>query len=144
MQEVQIWVDGQALGNPGYAGCGVLLICGEHQKELIIPIGNATNNRAELRAMVEGLKALKTKCDIDLYSDSQVMVNSSGFAVGTKQFARNSNMDLWSEWNKLTKDHSINTLRVHWIRKESHIHNIRARALANEAANESAVEAQQE
>src|SRR5687767_12929568 len=100
MKEVQIYVDGCSLTNPGQSGCGVLLVCGDATKELIIPIGHATNNRAELQAMIEGMKALKTMCDVDLYSDSQVMVKSSGFAVGTKQFARNSNMDLWSEWNR--------------------------------------------
>lgn len=139
MKEVKIYVSGCALTNPGHAGCGVVLVCGEHQKELIIPTGQATNNRAELQAMIEGLKALKTGCDVDLYSSSEVTVKSSGFAVGTKQFARNSNMDLWSEWNRLTKGYTIETLRVYHVRKDTHELNTRARALANEAANESAM-----
>ena len=60
MYQVELYADGACSGNPGPAGIGVVLKSGKHRKELGTAIGEATNNIAELRAVIEGIKLLKT------------------------------------------------------------------------------------
>ena len=68
---IKIFTDGAASGNPGPAGIGVLLQYGEHEKRISKPIGAATNNIAELRAIEEGLLALKRRdLPVRVFTDS--------------------------------------------------------------------------
>lgn len=132
MKQVTIYTDGCALGNPGASGAGAVLCYGEHQKELIIPLGHGTNNTAELLAVIHALESLKTPCKVDIYSDSQLTVNCANLT-----WQRKANRDLWTRYNEAEKPHAVT---LHWIRKDSHELNQRAHMLANEAANESAVD----
>jgi len=73
MKHVQIYTDGACLGNPGPGGWAALLRYGAHEKLLSGGEPSTTNNRMELRAAVEALKALKEPCEVDLYTDSQYL-----------------------------------------------------------------------
>ena len=117
--KVTIYTDGAARGNPGRGGYGVILMSGKHRRELSGGYLMTTNNRMELMAVIEGLKALKKKgCDVTIYSDSQYIVKavkekwldkwvSTNFRGGKK------NKDLWMEYYRLAKDHQIH---FHWVR----------------------------
>jgi ribonuclease HI len=135
MKAVQIYTDGCALGNPGHSVAGIILVSGEHQKELIVPLGHGTNNTAELLAVIHGLQSLKQPCKVDVYSDSQLTVN-----CGNLTWQRKANRDLWKQYDDAAKGHDV---LLHWIRKDSHELNERAHMLANEAANQSAMETQE-
>src|SRR5213083_969207 len=75
-EQVTIYTDGGCIGNPGRGGYGVVLIHGEHRKELSGGYRRTTNNRMELMAAIVGLRALKTACLVTLYSDSEYLVTS--------------------------------------------------------------------
>src|SRR3546814_13492074 len=70
-QRVDIWTDGACKGNPGLGGWGVLLRQGRHKKELYGGQPDTTNNRMELMAVIEALKALKRRCTVVVHTDSQ-------------------------------------------------------------------------
>ena len=71
MNRVEIYTDGACKGNPGPGGWGVLLRSPGHEKELFGGEPLTTNNRMELTAVIEGLRALKRPCEVELYLDSQ-------------------------------------------------------------------------
>lgn len=76
---VEIWTDGSALKAPDgkfYCGAGIVLVFGQHKKEMSIPLGLATVNIAELTAPIEGLKALKKRCKVKIMSDSQYTIDT--------------------------------------------------------------------
>ena len=58
MFEVSAYTDWACSGNPGPAGVGVVLLCGKHRKEISRPLGNSTNNRAEIQAVIDALRCL--------------------------------------------------------------------------------------
>jgi ribonuclease HI len=76
VKEVTIYTDGSSKGNPGPGGYGAVLISSAHRKELSAGFRLTTNNRMELLAVIEGLKALKSPCKVDLYSDSKYVVDA--------------------------------------------------------------------
>lgn len=69
--KVELFTDGACKGNPGPGGWGALLRYGASEKELFGGEGETTNNRMELMAAIEGLKALKRPCEVVLTTDSQ-------------------------------------------------------------------------
>jgi len=71
---VTLYTDGACKGNPGLGGWGAVLIFGEHQKHLKGGEKITTNNRMEMTAVIEALKALKGPCAIDLFTDSQYVM----------------------------------------------------------------------
>lgn len=74
---VTIYTDGACSGNPGPGGYGVVLL--DHsgnRRELSAGFRKTTNNRMELRAVIEALEALKMPCNVKLYSDSQYVVKA--------------------------------------------------------------------
>ena len=75
-KNVEIFTDGACSGNPGPGGYGIILRYGEHTKELSGGAAQTTNNRMELSAVIEALKALKEPCSVTLTTDSQYVVNS--------------------------------------------------------------------
>ena len=69
--EVNIWTDGACKGNPGAGGWGALLVSGEHEKTLHGGEPVTTNNRMELTAPIEALRALTRPCHVVIHTDSQ-------------------------------------------------------------------------
>ncbi|WP_324186079.1 RNase H family protein, partial [Campylobacter coli] len=71
-----MYTDGSCLKNPGFGGWAYILRYNQHQKEGFGAQANTTNNRMELKAIIEALKALKEPCEISLFTDSNLMVQS--------------------------------------------------------------------
>lgn len=125
LKRVTIYTDGACSGNPGAGGYGVILLYGEHRKELSGGFRQTTNNRMEIMAAIAGLSALKTKCAVTLYSDSQYVVNSitKGWAKGwkTKGWCKKDgnkavNPDLWEQLLTLCSQHQVEFC---WVRGHS-------------------------
>ncbi len=135
MKAIAMYVNGHTLNNknPGAAGSGVVLSYEDKTKEWHYKMGLTTNNHAELEGVLFGLGLLNFACEVTVYSCSQWLVN-----CGNKTWQRSKYKDLWQELDSL--EHKIT---FQWIKKGSHELLDRASALANEAANESAVELEQ-
>ena len=121
MKTVDIYTDGACSGNPGPGGWGAILMYGEHKKELSGGEAHTTNNRMELLAVISALELLKEPCRINLYSDSQYIINamtkgwaekwrSNGWMRNKKEAA--SNPDLWERLMKLCEEHDVNFIWV--------------------------------
>jgi ribonuclease HI len=141
LQRVMIYTDGACLGNPGPGGYGVVLLYGDHRRELSGGYRLTTNNRMELTAAIQGLAALKKPCEVELFSDSEYVVNAvekgwarrwraNGWYRPNKKMAENR--DLWKELLRLCERHHV---RFKWIRGHAgHPENERCDQLAFEAA----------
>jgi ribonuclease HI len=140
---VEIYTDGACLGNPGPGGYGVVLLYGEHRKELSGGFRLTTNNRMELMAAIEGLKALKAPSEVWLYSDSRYLVDAVNlrwieswlrrhWAKSNKEPVKN--IDLWQEIVELRQRHQIKFI---WVKGHNGIEeNERCDELAMAAATE--------
>ena len=116
MKQVTIYTDGACSGNPGAGGyCAILSYKGQ-QKTVSGYEANTTNNRMELLAIIEGLKALKEQCEVHLYSDSSYCVNAftqgwlkswelKGWRTSDNKDVKN--VELWQELLKLTNYHKV-------------------------------------
>ncbi len=138
-QKVEIYTDGACSGNPGPGGWGVLLRYKNKEKELSGFEAITTNNRMELKAAIEGIKALTRSVKIEVYTDSQYL--RDGITKWLFQWKKNNwrlsnkspvkNQDLWEELDALTQNHDVSW---HWVRGHSgHPENERADALARQA-----------
>jgi ribonuclease HI len=127
VKKVTIYTDGACSGNPGIGGWAAILRYGEHEKEIAGFEANTTNNRMELRAVIEGLSALKESCEVELYSDSAYVINafkqgwlenwkSNGWRNKNKEEVKN--IELWKELDRLNELHSIK-----WIKVKGHSDN---------------------
>ena len=116
ISEVTIYTDGACSGNPGPGGWAAILMAGGAKKEMSGGERDTTNNRMELMAVIEGLKALKRPCKVDIYSDSAYVVNAfeqnwigkwvkNGWKNSAK--AEVANSDLWKELINLTAMHNV-------------------------------------
>ncbi len=116
LKHVTIYTDGACLGNPGPGGYGVVLLYGGHRKELSQCFRLTTNNRMEIMAALEGLRALKGRCEVTLITDSQLLINtmtkgwihrwkSNGWKKRNNQEVLNA--DLWPELLKLCEHHRV-------------------------------------
>jgi ribonuclease HI len=125
MKKVTIYTDGGCSPNPGPGGYGIVLIFGEHRREISGGFRKTTNNRMELTAAIRGLQALKEPCHVTLYSDSQYVVNgiskgwakrwkSKGWVLSDKRPAEN--VDLWEELLRLCDMHMVG---FEWVRGHS-------------------------
>lgn len=119
--KVTIYTDGACSGNPGPGGYAAILMMGENRKEIFGAEGNTTNNRMELMAAIEGLKALKRPCEVTLYSDSAYLVNAynnnwiedwkkNGWKNSSKEPVKN--LDLWQEIETLRQVHTVKFVKV--------------------------------
>lgn len=131
MEKIKIYADGACRGNQfaeNIGGYGVVLLYGEHKKELKDAFKNVTNNQMEILSVIEGLKALKTfDLPIEIYSDSQYVVNTVNL-----NWKKNANQDLWEElYNYIGKAKDIKFIKVKG--HSDNIYNNRADQLANEA-----------
>jgi ribonuclease HI len=121
ISEVTIYTDGACSGNPGPGGWAAILMAGGAKKEISGGERDTTNNRMELMAVIEGLKALKRPCKVDIYSDSAYVVNAfelnwigkwvkNGWKNSAK--AEVANSDLWKELINLTSMHNVTFHKV--------------------------------
>ena len=121
MQKVTIYTDGACSGNPGPGGWAAILIYGENIKEISGGSENTTNNIMELTAIIEGLKALKVECEVQVYSDSAYSVNAfnqgwiynwmkKGWKTANGEPVKNK--ELWQELYDLTKKHDVTFNKV--------------------------------
>ena len=94
MPAIEVFTDGACSGNPGAGGWGVILRYGEIEKELSGGEENTTNNRMELTAVIEALKALKKECDITIYTDSRYVMD------GVQEWMPNWKLNGWKTTNK--------------------------------------------
>jgi ribonuclease HI len=122
MKKVLIFTDGACSGNPGPGGWGAVLRYSSTEKELSGGEAQTTNNRMELTACIEALKALKEPCEVTLTTDSQYVVNGitkgwaeswqrNGWKKADKKPALNS--DLWQELLELINKHTVEMI---WIK----------------------------
>ncbi|HFQ95040.1 MAG TPA: ribonuclease HI [Anaerolineae bacterium] len=103
---VHIYTDGACLGNPGPGGWAALLRWNEHEKELTGAASRTTNNRMELRAAIEGLKALKKPCRVVIHTDSQYL------RKGITQWIHNWRRNGWRTASKKpVKNQDLNRLQ---------------------------------
>ena len=137
MEKVEIFTDGACKGNPGPGGWGALMIAGAHKKELYGGERNTTNNRMELKAVIEALTALKRPCDVIVHTDSQYVQKgisewihgwkARGWKTAAKEPVKNA--DLWQELDAAQAQHKI---EWRWVKGHAgHEGNERADALAN-------------
>ena len=133
-----IYTDGAARGNPGKGGYGVVMMYGTARKELAGAYRHTTNNRMELMAVIESLKALtRLGQEVTIYSDSSYVVNAveKGWLRGwlRKGFTGKKNEDLWRQYHALSQAHRV---RFVWVKGHaSNIHNNRCDELATWAAD---------
>ena len=121
MKTVILYTDGACSGNPGPGGWASILRSGENTRELSGGEAQTTNNRMELMGVIEGLRALKEKCAVELYSDSQYIVNAltNGWLRDWKRrgWKRRDgelkNAELWQELDGLLAKH---TVTAHWVK----------------------------
>ena len=139
MNAIKIYTDGAARGNPGPGGYGVLLLSGQHKKELSGGFRYTTNNRMELLAVIEGLRAIKkNELPVTIYSDSQYVVNaiSKGWLntwIKTNFKGDKKNPDLWKIFYELSKQFVINMV---WVKGHAdNAYNNRCDELATSAAD---------
>jgi ribonuclease HI len=135
---VEIFTDGACKGNPGVGGWGALLRSGEHEKELFGGEPLTTNNRMELRAVIEALASLNRPSVVRVHTDSQyVQKGISEWIAGWKRrgwkTADNKpvkNVDLWQQLETQAARHQVQWV---WVRGHAgHEGNERADKLANE------------
>lgn len=137
MKQVTVYTDGACSGNPGPGGWGAILIYKENEKELSGYASDTTNNRMELTAVINALRALNVPCEVDLYTDSSYVCNAFNLkwidhwtANGWKTSAKKSveNRDLWETLIELTQYHSVTFHKVKG--HADNVYNIRCDRLA--------------
>lgn len=139
MEHILIYTDGSSRGNPGPGGYGAILIWGNHRKELSQGFRLTTNNRMELMAVIEGLKAIKKNTlPVTIYSDSQYVVNAveKGWLknwIKTDFKGGKKNPDLWKDYYKIAQNFSIKFV---WVKGHAtNPYNNRCDELATAAAD---------
>ena len=137
MKQVEIFTDGACRGNPGPGGWGVLLRCNGVERSLYGGAAQTTNNRMELQAAIEGLRALREPCIVALTTDSVYVKNGittwlanwkqKGWKTAGRQPVKN--VDLWQELDEQNQRHQV---EWHWVKGHS---GHREHELADQLAN---------
>ena len=140
MPILEIYTDGACSGNPGAGGWGAILRYGGIEKELSGAVAETTNNRMELTAVIEALKALRRDCEIVIHTDSQYVMDGvqewlpnwkkNNWRTSNKKSAV-KNIDLWQELDQLLSKHKIRWI---WVKGHNgHPENERVDKLARDA-----------
>jgi molybdenum cofactor biosynthesis protein MoaC len=108
---IDIYTDGACSGNPGPGGWGAVVIIEGQQTILKGGVGDTTNNRMELIAVIEGLKCLSPKSNVTVHTDSTYITNTM-----TKGWRRKANNDLWQELDAVVSKQSVTW---EWVRGHS-------------------------
>lgn len=142
MKRVQIITDGACIGNPGPGGWACILRHGAHKRELFGYSPHTTNNRMEITAAIEGLRALKEPCEVEIVTDSEYLKNGitewihrwkrKGWITSARKPVINS--DLWKDLDELNAAHQ--TVWTWTKGHASHADNNRCDELATRAARE--------
>ena len=141
-KKVKIVTDGSCLGNPGRGGWACILRYNAHARELYGYAPHTTNNRMELTAAIEGLKALREPCVVEVITDSEYLKNGITTWIAnwklrnwmTKEKKPVVNRDLWEELDEVATMHKITWS---WTKGHaSHADNNRCDELAQMAARE--------
>lgn len=130
MLKIVFYTDGSCLGNPGVMGAGIVAFYGKIKKEYSIPLGEGTNNRAELLAILYALKTLKypEKSQVIVYSDSLVAISAL-----KSNYPASANLDIIEKIRKEMK--KIKSIQFFWIKGHAgNVWNERANFLAQKAA----------
>ncbi|MDX8382669.1 MAG: ribonuclease HI [Ghiorsea sp.] len=124
MSKIIAYTDGACSGNPGPGGWGVWLQCGGHEKELKGGEAQSTNQRMELQAGIEALKALKQPSEITIYSDSKYVITGitqwihgwkkKGWKNSKKEAVKNQ--ELWKALDVLNQMHTVDW---QWVKGHS-------------------------
>lgn len=141
LPEIEMFTDGACKGNPGPGGWGVVLRQGERERELAGGEPQTTNNRMELQAAIEGLRALKRPCKVTLYTDSIYVRDGitkwifgwqrNGWRTSDRKPVKNA--ELWQALLEAARPHKIDWK---WVKGHAgHPENERADRLACEAAS---------
>jgi len=119
-----MYTDGACSGNPGPGGWGALLLFGDHRRELSGGEPDTTNNRMELRAVIEGVKALKRRMPVTIYTDSTYVMKgmtewiegwkAKGWKTAAKKPVKNE--DLWRELDTILAGHEV---EWRWVKGHS-------------------------
>ena len=137
MKKVKLYTDGACSGNPGPGGWAAVLLYGKWEKELSGGEARTTNNRMELEGVIRGLEALLEPCAVDVYTDSQYIVNAvnkgwvygwqkKGWMKNNKEEAKNP--DLWQKILTLMQKHKVT---FHWVKGHAeNVYNNRCDELA--------------
>lgn len=135
MKHIYLFSDGSCLKNPGYGGYGTILKYNDKEKIISGGEEHTTNNRMELKGVIEGLKALKEPCFVEIVSDSSYVVKAiNGWLENwiKKDFKNVKNPDLWHEYIKVSKPHKIKAI---WVKGHAgHEENERCDKIAKEEA----------
>jgi len=136
-KEVELFCDGACSGNPGPGGWGIILRYKGRERELSGGAADTTNNRMELTALIEGLRAIREPCRVTVTTDSEYVANGinkgwargwrrNGWVKSDKKPALNADL-----WEALLDELDRHTVTVRWVRGHSgHPENERCDRLA--------------
>jgi ribonuclease HI len=137
LARITIYTDGASRGNPGPGGYGIVMMSGEHKKELSQGFRHTTNNRMELLSVIVALEQLKAgNHQVLIYSDSKYVVDAVEkkwvFNWQKKGFKDKKNPDLWQRFLKIYPKFSV---KFQWVKgHDGNVFNERCDVLAVEAA----------
>lgn len=121
LPQVVMYTDGACSGNPGRGGWGVILKLGKFERELSGSEAHTTNNRMEIMAVLEGLRALTTPTRVTIYIDSSYVMHAftkkwlemwvkNGWVNSAKKPV--ANRDLWAQLIRVSEQHELEFIKV--------------------------------
>jgi ribonuclease HI len=143
MHQVKIYTDGACQKNPGPGGYAAILVHKENRREVSGGFRRTTNNRMEMMAAIAALSALKSPCEVAIFSDSKYLVDAmskkwyvkwrrNGWLTAEKQPVKNA--DLWRQLIEFTETHRTIFL---WVKGHAgHLENERCDELAVHACKQ--------
>lgn len=126
MKAIELHCDGFSVNGKGKSGAGAILLYNGIKREWQIPLGTENTFRAELLAVIHGLRKLSEPCKVDIFSDNQIAM----YCI-TGEYRKKSNLELWDLYAEAAKGHEIT---AHWNALGSTQWNRRANELSQQAA----------